>query len=94
MRHLCYTDRIFWNDTSVGMAQKLNAYVCIYLGWIYDCIIDYSLVRDSKKTWLWLHRQIRDVHRDPAIDNVVEESKLLCMSAISLGYTDITILTA
>ena len=48
MRHLCYTDRIFWNDTSVGMAQKLNAYVCIYLGWIYDCIIDYSLVRDSK----------------------------------------------
>jgi len=30
------------------MAQKLNAYVCIHLGWIYDCIIDYSLVRDSK----------------------------------------------
>jgi len=30
------------------MAQKLNVYVCTHLGWIYDCIIDYSLVRDSK----------------------------------------------
>ena len=78
------------------MAQKLNVYVCIHLGWIYDCIIDYNLVRDSKnkKTWLWLHRQIWDIHRDPAIDNFVEEIKLSCMSAISLGYTDIAILTA
>ena len=42
-----HCDWIFWNDTSVGMAQKLNVYVCIDLGWIYDCIIDYSLVRDS-----------------------------------------------
>jgi len=30
------------------MAQKFNAYVCIDLGWIYGCIIDYSLVRNSK----------------------------------------------
>ena len=29
-----YCDWIFWNDTSVGMAQKLNIYVCIHLGWI------------------------------------------------------------
>jgi len=29
-----YCDWIFWNDTSVGMAQKLNMYVCIHLGWI------------------------------------------------------------
>jgi len=77
------------------MAQKLDAYVCIDLGWIYDCIIDYSLVRDSKKKKLdYDYTDKFETPIDSAIDNFVEESKLSCMSVISLGYTDITILTA
>ena len=33
-----------------GMIQVLVWVECVHidLGWIYDCIIDYSLVRDSK----------------------------------------------
>ena len=43
-----HCDWIFWNDTSVGTAQKVNAYVWVHLGWIYDWITDPSLVCDSK----------------------------------------------
>jgi len=35
-----------WNDASVGMAHKLNVYVCIHLGWICDLIIDPIPVHD------------------------------------------------
>jgi len=37
-------DWIFWNDASVGMVQKLNAHVCIHLGWARDWIIGSALI--------------------------------------------------
>ena len=45
MRHLRHTVIGF-----SGMIQVLVWVECVHidLGWIYDCIIDYSLVRDSK----------------------------------------------
>ena len=53
--------------------QKIQLSDCAL---IWDGFMIASLTTASfvipKKTWLWLHRQIRDVHRDSAIDNFVE----------------------
>ena len=73
----------------------LNAYTLIWDGFMTASLTTASFVipKIKIKTWLWLHRQIRDVHRDSAIDIFVEGSKLLCMSAISLGYNHTHCLT-
>jgi len=72
----------------IQMLVWLKSYVCIDLGWIYDCIIDYSLVRDSKKKL--------DYDYTDKFETSIETPLLTTSlrSAISLGYTDITILAA
>ena len=95
MQHLCHTV-IGFSGVLVWLKSWMRTYAFIWDGFMTASLTTASFVipKIKIKTWLWLHRQIRDVHRDSATDIFVEESKLSCMSAISLGYTDMTILTA
>ena len=96
-------DCIFWNDTSVGMAQKwkLNAYVCIHFGWMSSWLNHWpSLVCNRKNS----NSIARQTTREIVIKTLIEtwlartidiSSRRVgsCMSTITLDHTDNTIFT-
>ena len=93
-----HCDWILWNGTSVGMAQELNAYVCIEFATeslTQPC--SYSNDQQLNFGTSYTENFDRDAHRDLTSTgywDFVEESRLSCMSTISLDHTDNTIFTA
>jgi len=72
----------------------MRTYALIWDGFMTASLTTASFVIPKKKKLDYDYTDKFETPIDSAIDNFVEESKLSCMSVISLGYTDITILTA